>query len=243
MVRRGVVMLAVALAGVGLAVAVVGLVLAVVTPAGPVYSVAQVAAGLAHHPRAWVGRTVTVRGTFAAVVDDDSVDSGGVGGSYCWPNARCVMGLPTDVPLHIFLVGPTPRAIPAYAGMLAALLAARAPQFATSPLLMPSTLVHVWGTAPPALVVLVRPHRPSAAWARLSHMARQAATNLPDGSWLTLSQMPLVGPFFEQLLMPGTVHGGTPRLYRVRLLPPVPAARRTSCPLACDDALLLDNLH
>src|SRR5207237_4394068 len=104
MVRRGVV--AVALAGVGVVAAVVGLVLAVVTPAGPVYTVAQVAAGLAHHPRAWVGRTVTVRGTLAVVVDDDSVDpGGGVGSSYCWPTGTCIMGLPTDVPLHIFLVG------------------------------------------------------------------------------------------------------------------------------------------
>ena len=31
--------------------------------AGPVYTVAQVQAGLARHPQAWVGRTVLVRGT------------------------------------------------------------------------------------------------------------------------------------------------------------------------------------
>src|SRR5436190_8560365 len=149
MVRRGVVLLvALALAGVGLVLAVVGLVLAVVTPVGPVYTVARVAAGLAHHPRAWVGRTVTVRGTLAVVVDDNSADpGGGVGSGYCWPGSRCAMGLPTDVPLHIFLLGPTPRDVPAYAGMLGALLASRA-----SPLANPGPLtlgipVHVWRTA------------------------------------------------------------------------------------------------
>src|SRR5437763_623205 len=117
MVRRGVVaVLAVALAGVGLVVAVVGVVLAVVTPAGPVYTVAQVAAGLTHQPRAWMGRTVTVRGTLAVVVDDNSGDPGaGTQAGFCWPVGTCRMGLPTDVPLHIFLLGPTPQRVPAYA--------------------------------------------------------------------------------------------------------------------------------
>jgi hypothetical protein len=239
MVRRGVLIL--------LAMVVVGIVLAVVTWArapGTIYTVAQVAAGLAQHPRAWVGRTVTVRGTLAVVVDDNSADpGGGVQSSYCWPGRTCAMGLPTDVPLHIFLVGPTPRDVPTYAGMLAALLATRAsPPLAKPGPLTLGTPVHVWRTAPPVLVVLVRPRRVQPAWARLSHMAQQAASTLPDGSWTILAQVPLVGPFLGQLLMPGMVHGGTPRLYRVRLLSPVPAARRAACPLVCDDAVLLDNL-
>src|SRR5437763_12150825 len=98
-VRRGVVRLvALALAGVGFVAAVGGLVLAVVTPVGPVYTVAQVAAGLAHHPRAWVGRTVTVRGTLLVVVDDNSADpGGGIGYSNWAPVPGMSMGLPTDV--------------------------------------------------------------------------------------------------------------------------------------------------
>ena len=33
------------------------------------------------------------------------------------------------------------------------------------------------------------------------------------------------------------------RLYRVRLLPPVPPTRQPYCTVVCDDAMLLDNLH
>jgi hypothetical protein len=93
--------------------------------------------------------------------------------------------------------------------------------------------------APPTLVVLVRPQRVQPAWAHLARAVQQAASNLPDGSWTTLAQLPFLG----QLLMPGMVHVATPRLYRVRLLSPVPATRRTSCTLVCDDAVLLDNAH
>src|SRR5436309_1308503 len=55
------------------AVAVVGLALPVarhLAPAGstgPLYTVAQVVAGLVKQPRAWAGRTVTVRGMVAAL--------------------------------------------------------------------------------------------------------------------------------------------------------------------------------
>src|SRR5439155_13698010 len=131
--------------------------------------VAHVAAGLSQQPQAWVGRTLTVRGTLVVV------SGGGVGSGFCWPVGRCGFVLPTDVPLHIFLLGPTPRTIPAYAGMLAALLAARAPSLATGPLTQ-GISYRVWRTAPPVLVVLVRPHRPSAAWAHVSRLAQQAAT-------------------------------------------------------------------
>ena len=122
---------------------------------------------------------------------------------------------------------------------------ARAPLVGPGDLLTSGPPVPMWSTAPPSLVVLVRPRRTPLAWARVSDMAQQAASHLPGGpdSWDTLAHLPLVGSFVEQLLMPGFVHGGTPQLYRVRLLPPTPAARRAGCALACDDTVLLDNLH
>jgi hypothetical protein len=101
-----------------------GVALAVVTWAtrpGTVYTVAQVAAGLAQHPCAWVGRTVTVRGTFAAVVSGNPY--GGIGFGSCAGTGYCTMQLPTNVALNFFLVGPTPRGAQAYARMVAALLA------------------------------------------------------------------------------------------------------------------------
>jgi hypothetical protein len=101
MVRRGVVVLA-----------LVDIVLAVVTWArgpGTVYTVAQVDGGLAQHPRAWVGRTVTVRGTLA-VAEGQNWVNGVVNGTW-WsgcPVAGCSMGLPTDAPFHIILVAHGP---------------------------------------------------------------------------------------------------------------------------------------
>src|SRR5919201_2631314 len=41
----------------------------------PVYSVSQVASGLAHHPRAWMGRTVLIRGT-ALLLNRDECTGG-----------------------------------------------------------------------------------------------------------------------------------------------------------------------
>jgi hypothetical protein len=238
MVRRGVVVVAaLVLAGIGLAV--------VTWARGPgtIYTVAQVADGLRRHPRAWVGRTVLVRGTFTAVAYGSLTSASGYGQGAWGVGGNGMLGLPTHQALHIFLAGSTPRGIPAYERKVAALLAARAPQLAALSAAPPIRAApgHARG-APPSLVVRVRPHRVPPAWARLSQIAQQAASTLPDGSWTTLAQLPLVGPFLGQLLMPGMVHGGTPRLYRVRLLPPVPAARRAGCPLVCDDAVLLDNL-
>jgi hypothetical protein len=60
--KRRRVILSLALVAVVVILAVAGLV-ALVAP-GPVYTVGQVRAELAHNPRAWVGRTVYVRGVF-----------------------------------------------------------------------------------------------------------------------------------------------------------------------------------
>jgi hypothetical protein len=188
-------------------------------PAGAIYTAAQVVAGLKHDPAHWAGRTVTVRGTLA-VAEGLDWQSGVTSGMWwaSWPGAGTKVSLPTGVPLHIILVAH---------GLYRLAVSGPAPG------LLP---------APPMLVVLVRPHRVQPAWPLLSWIVQHLATNLPSRSWLTVIHLPLVGPVFERLLMPGLVHGGAPRLYRVRLLPPVPAGRRASCPLVCDDAVLLDNL-
>jgi hypothetical protein len=190
------------LAGVGIVPAVI---MVTGRPAGQVYTVAQVAAGLRHNPRTWVGRTVLVRGAFTAVAYGSVRSASGYGQGSCGIGGTCAMGLPTDVALHSFLVGPTPRSLPAYERMVAALFAAHAPQLAALNPALPVSVAPPGNArrAPPVLVVLVRPHRVQPAWARLSQIAQRAASNLPDGSWTTLAQLPLVGPFLGQLLMPG----------------------------------------
>src|SRR2546428_10235524 len=103
MVRRGVVVLVV--------MVLIGIVLAVVTwtrGPGTVYTVAQVAAGLRRHPRTWVGRTVTVRGTAVMVEWYTLADAqnGVIGQAGCIDAKHCSMHVPGNTGLDLFLVGP-----------------------------------------------------------------------------------------------------------------------------------------
>jgi hypothetical protein len=82
---------------------VLGMAVALVNgPKGPVYTVAQVSAGLRQHPAAWVGRTVVVRGTLA-VAEGQNWNNGVVNGMWwsSWPVAGTSLGFPTGAPLHI----------------------------------------------------------------------------------------------------------------------------------------------
>lgn len=89
-----------------------------VTPSGPVYSVAQVAAGLLRHPRAWAGRTVRVRGDVAMLVEVSPKGIGTWSARFCSAQ-RCAMPYPIMYPgarLHVILVdnGPPLGAVTMY---------------------------------------------------------------------------------------------------------------------------------
>jgi hypothetical protein len=92
---------------------------------GPVYVVATVQAGLAHHPGVWVGRTVRVRGVVALCLTADSqsdpqdcsqepaylVDAVGVGGvlPLAWGRQDAVLAFLRRVPLVRQVVPPPTR--------------------------------------------------------------------------------------------------------------------------------------
>src|SRR5438876_2932743 len=65
---------------------------------GPVYTVAQVATGLANQPQAWAGRTVTVRGTLVLV--EWAIQVRGVyvgpGQAGCADATHCALQVPTN---------------------------------------------------------------------------------------------------------------------------------------------------
>src|SRR5438105_1698121 len=82
---------------------------------GPVYTVAQVVAGLVHQPRAWAGRTVTVRGMVAALAYGTPASNGN---ELC--AARCTMNVPRGVQAHLYLVEETRTATTAYVQLVSA---------------------------------------------------------------------------------------------------------------------------
>jgi hypothetical protein len=155
-----------------------------------VYTVAQAAAGLAQHPRAWIGRTVVVRGVPVVVVWPDS--QGGVSARVCPSYLPCSMPVPPNTSVDLLLVDNMPRSIAASKLLLKTLiLRAERPN---SPALQSPALLRV----PPSLVVKVLP--------------RPSQTLLAD----VLTHVPLLRQFVQQT---PTLQGGTQRLYRVRLLP------------------------
>jgi hypothetical protein len=112
-----------------------------------VYTVAQAAAGLAQHPRAWIGRTVVVRGVAVVVVWPDS--QGGVSARICPSYPPCSMPVPPNTSVDLLLVDNMPRSIAASRLLLKALIV-RVERLKSPALLR----------VPPSLVVKVLP-RPS----------------------------------------------------------------------------------
>jgi hypothetical protein len=112
-----------------------------------VYTVAQAAAGLAQHPRAWIGRTVVVRGVAVVVVWRDSL--GGVSVRVCPRYPPCSMPVPPNTSVDLLLVDNMPRSIAAPRLLLKTLII-RTQRTKGPPLLR----------VPPNLVVKVLP-RPS----------------------------------------------------------------------------------
>ena len=208
------------LGGLLVALTVGGLVahsVAAARPAGPVYTVAQVVAGMAHHPRAWYGHTVTVRGV-AVLVEWAVQDQSEPDGYSCTEAGRCSLHVPTDRPLDVFLVAAVPhKGAGVYSRLLMSLAAARSVQ--------PSA-----PGAPPNLVVMALPKSAQLINALLPYVPRPILN--------ALTQVPLIG---RPLAQSATMQGSTPRLYRVRLrpLPSMPPGTRSICDPACVDGELL----
>jgi hypothetical protein len=120
---------------------------------GHVYTVAQVAAGLAHHPRDWAGRTVLVRG-IAVIVDWENAQ-GGMGANVCPSLPPCAMTFPSKTVLYIFLVGGMSCRAAACSQLLGSMQAARRES--------PASV-----STPPNLVLKLSP-RPS-LWDKLIHI-------------------------------------------------------------------------
>src|SRR5438105_11098595 len=116
------------------------------SPTGVVYTVAQVAAGMARHPRAWYGHTVTVRAKLVLVqwasMYDGSYTSTGqdgctdpqdcsMGQDGCKDAQHCSLHVPTYTVLVLYLVGRVPHGKAATAHLRDELAAARHVQPAT----------------------------------------------------------------------------------------------------------------
>ncbi len=160
---------------VALAVSLVALVAVAATvrpsaPATPVYSVAQVTAGLQHHPQAWVGRIVTVRGT-PIMITWTVGPNGASGGDGCIDGASCDMHAPTRSTLHLFVVADGPyNSATTYTLLRESVLAQhRGLTFTPSP------------PAPPPNLVL------------RGHIAA------PNPALLFLARLPLIGPLFPSM--------------------------------------------
>ncbi len=83
------------------------------SPAGPVYTVAQVRAGLARQPGAWAGRTLLVHGV---AFESSWVGRSSGGGSWC-PSSivgpqSCPLAAPNGVTLYLKLVDDSVRLDP-----------------------------------------------------------------------------------------------------------------------------------
>lgn len=87
--------------------------------AGPVYTVEQVKAGLAHHPSAWIGRTIRVKGGMVLALWPYARLNGPNGLSYllnsdgCTELPGCMLHVPAGQVLHLFLVPDSGRERPA----------------------------------------------------------------------------------------------------------------------------------
>jgi hypothetical protein len=189
-------------------------------PTGPVYTVAQVVAGMAQHPRAWYGHTVTVRAV-AVLVEWANEQGGayiGAGQAGCTEAAHCALRVPTNTWLSVFLVGQVPRGRAAYARLRTSLAAARATEPPTQ------------NASPPTLVVLGLPQR-----IRLMN----ALWHVVPGAVVTaLMQVPVIG---YTLAPAASVQGGSPRLYRLHLWPGRMAAG--ACSPTCPDGELQGSLY
>lgn len=183
--------------------------------AGPVYTVAQVQSGLLHHPKAWIGRTIRVEG--AVVLADWPLDwggnaAGGTSGDGCVSWTGCVLHVPRGQKIHLYLVAP------GGSGSAAELQAVRVG------LLLQHN--HV-----PYPLSVARQYRPN--------LVLSARLPRPDILVTAISRLPLVGSWLHSLLgQQGTIHGGTPRTYRVRLVS-TPMAQCSPAP--CDEGMLLDS--
>jgi len=165
------------------------------------YTVAQVAGGLAQQPRAWIGRTIVVRGVAVVVEWPNSL--GGVSARVCSRYPPCSMPVPPNTSVDLLLVDNMPLGGAASMLLLKTLIL-RAER-AKSPAFL---------RAPPSLVVKVLP---------------QPSQTLRD----VLTHVPLLSQFVSQ----PAIQGGTPRIYRVRVLPH--STQPQVCTPACDDAVLL----
>jgi hypothetical protein len=109
-----------------------------------VYTVAQAADGIAQHPRAWIGRTVVVRGVAVIVGWPDSL--GGVSARFCPGYPPCSVPVPPNTSVDLLLVDNLPRGVAASKLLLKTLILRTVrPQ---SPALL---------RVPPSLVVKVLP--------------------------------------------------------------------------------------
>jgi hypothetical protein len=199
-----------ALIGLLLAVGLVVTIIAGDMAPEPVYTIAQVRAGLAHDPAAWVGRSVLVRARVMGAI---------------WLRGAFSEGAPLSD--YVVTKGrlPPPRCITTSTGCPSPLAGLVPP--GASPALGANPDLHLqlkpaWPHMSP--VLWVRPQSP-APWIR----------PLPPAPWLAfLRRLPLL-----QRVLPGPQRGhwGVYTVYRIQILPP---HRSRCAPTPCDDALLLD---
>src|SRR4051794_4265179 len=88
-----------------------------------VYTVGQVAAGIAQHPQAWIGRTVVVLGI--PVISEWATNSG-VEANFCPSYPPCSMPVPPKTSVDLFLVDNMPRGVAASNQLLLTLQGERA---------------------------------------------------------------------------------------------------------------------
>jgi hypothetical protein len=195
-------------------------------PPDPVYTVAQVAAGLRQQSQAWEGRTVTVRGV-AVLIEWAIQHHGlymGVARAGC-VSAACTLSVPTNTWLDVFLVGQGPHSRAAAREPRLWLAAAQSGQVG-APSGNPPNLVP--SGSPPNLVVAVIPQRLQLTW-NLLHVVPRPLLDL-------LVQAPGIG---YTLAPSTTMQVGTTYLYRIQLWS---AAMTGRCGIpACNDGELLNS--
>lgn len=184
-------------------------------PAGPVYTVAQVQAGLLHHPKAWVGRIIRVEGAVVLVswsFNWGGNAPGGTSGDGCVSWTGCVLHVPRGQKLHLYLVAPGgPDSTAELQAVRVGLLLQHD---------------HV-----PFPLSVARQYRPN--------LVLSARLARPNVLFTGLSRLPLVGSWMRSLTRrQDIVHGGTPRVYHVQLVS-APTTRCSQAP--CDEGVLLDS--
>jgi hypothetical protein len=164
------------------------------------YTVAQVAAGLSQHPRAWIGRTVEVQGV--AVIVDWGNTPGNGGANFCPVPMRCDMPYPPKTTVRLFLLDRPLRGGPADYSLLMTLqvveghLEELGERF---PFLPPKAACSPVPSTTPLCIVVVKV------------VPRPAQTILAD----VLGHVPLVGEFVTR---PSTIQGGIYRTYRIHVM-------------------------